>query len=230
MGGVWLDAGAQAAHQLAQRLAISAFDAPNMINDRLARQNLTRVQEQQVEQAAFQGREHDGRAVAAPNLAPAAVEGEVAHLTHRRRQRFAGAAQDGQRPRHQLTGTERLGHVIIRAQVKAANDVILVVAHGQHDDGRRGLGADTLANRETVHFGQVDIQDDQVRLLCLPAAQRGLPVEGAKNLEAGAAQGKSDEVSKHAVIINDKRLHPFDPIMGILIQKVAPRASFSTPT
>lgn len=50
----------------------------------------------------------------------------------------AGAFQHRAHPGHQLLGAERLGNIVVRAQIEAQQLVIFLTPGGEHDD--RGLG------------------------------------------------------------------------------------------
>ena len=71
-------------------------------------------------------------------------------------------AQDDVDPRHQLARAERLGHVVVAADLEPEHAVDLLVAGGQEQDRHVGGLADLPADFEPVHLGHADIEDDQV--------------------------------------------------------------------
>ena len=91
-------------------------------------------------------------------------------------------------PRHQLAGIERLGHVIVRAQLQPDDLVGILDAGGQHDDRRVALAAQGAGDLETVNAGQAQVEHHQVRFLAPRLDQRRLPVVGLHDHEAGLFQ------------------------------------------
>ena len=74
----------------------------------------------------------------------------------------AGTAQHHLHPGDQLARGERLGHVPVRADREADQEVDLLGARGQHEHVALGLGADLTAHLGAVGVGQPEIQDDDV--------------------------------------------------------------------
>jgi hypothetical protein len=80
----------------------------------------------------------------------------------------------------QFADGERLGHVVVGAQLQADDFVDFLAASGEHDDRNRGpLGFELLADVETAHFRHHHVQNDEVRryleglLESLDAVERG---------------------------------------------------------
>ena len=75
-------------------------------------------------------------------------------------------AEHGLHPGDHYPGAERLGDVVVGAQIQAPDDVRLLTFGGQHDDGNR-LGPrvrlESLANGQPVHARQHQIQDHKIR-------------------------------------------------------------------
>src|SRR5947207_9113173 len=73
------------------------------------------------------------------------------------------STQEGLDPAHQLAQPERLGQVVVRAELEADHLVDLVVGSGPDEDRRlRAGGAKPAKNLEPVNAGQADIEDDEV--------------------------------------------------------------------
>ncbi len=80
------------------------------------------------------------------------------------------APQHGLDAGHQLTGSERLGDVIVRAQLQAKNAIVFARAGGEENDGNRGkagMATQTAAHIETISAGNHDVEKKQRRRLPL---------------------------------------------------------------
>jgi hypothetical protein len=88
-------------------------------------------------------------------------------------------------PRGQFRHPEGLGDVVVRAAVEAADDVLLGVCAGQHEDGHaQPLAAQPGAEFPPVAVGQADIEDDRVVARIL-AAEPGRGLRRAGGLGGG---------------------------------------------
>src|SRR4051812_27671339 len=79
--------------------------------------------------------------------------------------RGALSTEDGSHPRREQGDTERLDEIVVRAELEPAKLVGFIAQAGQHDD--RGIGdpANPAQYLEAGQVGQLDIEDDHVRLL-----------------------------------------------------------------
>ena len=66
--------------------------------------------------------------------------------------------QRGPQARHQFLGPERLGDVIVGAEIESRHLGRLVAAARQHDDGHRRQRADVGDQLEPVAIGQAEIE------------------------------------------------------------------------
>ena len=73
-----------------------------------------------------------------------------------------GPAQHRAQPGQQLARRERLGDVVVGAQLEPHDAIGLVPARGQHDDGHLALLADAPADLQPVHARHHDVQQDGV--------------------------------------------------------------------
>jgi hypothetical protein len=107
--------------------------------------------------------------LAAARLVEAEIDLEIADAVGvgRRGGRGArgGAAQHGAHARQELGNAERLGHVVVGAELEPQDLVGLLVARGQHDDRcRRPSRAQLAADVEAVLARQHHVEDDEIRL------------------------------------------------------------------
>ena len=90
------------------------------------------------------------------------VEGEVPRLEHRRAGRRAAADERAQ-PRDQHEEGERLGEVVVGAEVERVGLVVLAVLGGQHEHRcPDAAGPQPPADLVAVEPGQHDVEDDDV--------------------------------------------------------------------
>ena len=70
-------------------------------------------------------------------------------------------------PRHQLREAEGLGHVIVRAELQAADLVGLRAARRDHQDRHAAELPDSLDDLPAVETGERDVEDDERRMLVI---------------------------------------------------------------
>ena len=82
-------------------------------------------------------------------------------------------AQQRPHPGQQLGEPERLADVVVGARVEPDDEVDLVGARGEHEDGEVGeVGAQPAADLEAVHPGQAEVEHEQVDMADPDALQR----------------------------------------------------------
>ena len=102
------------------------------------------------------------------------VDTQLAVVVGRRLQVVAAAAEDRADSRHQLTHAERLGQVVVRAELEAGDAVALRAARGEHQDGngpRRWIAPQLAADGQPVEIGEVEIEDDEIAFALLHRKQ-----------------------------------------------------------
>ena len=102
--------------------------------------------------------------------------------------RRASAAQDRSHARRQLAQAERLGHVIVGAEIEAGDAVRFARPRRQHDDRhRRGFGpaAQQPADLGTAEHRQVEIENDEIGRLVRNRSKGG--ISAAHNVDLGVA-------------------------------------------
>ena len=109
--------------------------------------------------------------------------------------RRAGPAQDGPHPGHQLAGRERLGDVVVGAELEPDHPVDLVVAGGEHHHGDVARGAQPAAHVEAVELaGQADVDHHELGPVPVDVGQAVLAVVGLQHPEALPAQVHGHQV------------------------------------
>ena len=121
-----------------------------------------------------------------------------------------GAAAPLQRPHagQQLVEPERLGEVVVRAGVEAADHVLHRVARGEHQDGRVApLAAELRRHLEAVLLGQHDVEQDDVVLV--DVGQHGGLVAVRRDVHDVALflQALLDEPGDLPVVLHDENFH-----------------------
>src|SRR5947199_333108 len=87
--------------------------------------------------------------------------------------RGGGVAQRHADAGEQLVDAERLRQVIVRPQVERLHLLAFAAAYGQDDDGRGGLNPHRADDILSVHVGQPEVEEDQVRPPALVRLQSG---------------------------------------------------------
>ena len=149
--------------------------APDQVQQPVRGHGDADVLSQRHEQVELLGAQRHGRAGDA-RLAPKHVDAQIADLDHLGRPlaRLA-AAQDRLDPRHKLPRVERLGQVVVGADLEADDLVHVVAAGREHDDRDVAFAPQRAADLHAVDLGQHQVEHDQ----------RGL--EGARLLQRLAA-------------------------------------------
>ena len=121
--------------------------------------------------------------------------------------------QRGDAPEHRVNArrqdlrAERFGDVIVGAEFQADHDVAFLAFRGQHDDGNPPRGRIVLevpADRQTVHAGQHQIQQDQIRLVGDGVLQCGLSVLAADgNQKSLPQQIVADQFLDGLLVLHD---------------------------
>ncbi len=136
------------------------------------REDVARPRSERPEQAELVARELERAAVVA-HLHPAFVDDDRPARDRRRRARRRGAlrrtrraapAQDAAHARDQLARRERLGDVVVGAELEADDAVDLVAARSEEDDRHVAVRlAQAPEDLEPARIGQADVEDHQRR-------------------------------------------------------------------
>ena len=100
-------------------------------------------------------------------------------------------------------GRERLGDVVVGAQLEAEHAVDLAVAGGEEQHRHVLVGADAAAHLEAVDVGQADVEHHQHRPVLLDQLEAALAGAGLQHAEAGVAQVHVEQVGDVRVVLDD---------------------------
>ena len=112
------------------------------------------------------------------------------------------AAHDGVDARHQLLDLERLCDVIVRSHFKSRDLVERFPLRGQHDDRHIGALPDLGADDPAVHDRQHDVEQNEIRLQLLRAADALSAVGGEEHVKPVLFQIQAQQLRNVAVILN----------------------------
>ena len=119
-----------------------------------------------------------------------------------------GATQNRLDPGDQLARIERLGHVVVRAELESRKPIGFLDPGRQHDDGHVTLAAQCLRHLETIHARQAEVQHDQVGPLRAGEGKRVDTVGRGNHGEAAMAQVVPRDLRDRRLVIDDKdRFH-----------------------
>src|SRR5947209_9803247 len=110
-----------------------------------------------------------------PDLALGRLDDEIAEIQDLFllvRRGGAGSPQYRLDTRHQLPGHERLGHVIVGADLQTDDLILIALARRQHDYGDITHPADLATDLPAVDVRQHDVQNDKSRRLLGHQLQR----------------------------------------------------------
>ena len=132
------------------------------------------------------------------------------------------AAHQGADARDELVGAERLGQVVVGADVEPDDAVGLFGACGHHDDRdrrRRGVGAKRAAHLQPAHAGQHDVEDHEIEWLFAGAGERVIARSDGVRRPTGSLDVVSNELGDVAVVFGDQDVH----VSSMLHRRLGPR-------
>ena len=122
----------------------------------------------------------------------------------RRRQRAARPAQHRLHPGGELPGRERLGHVVVGAELEADDAVGLLAEGGEDDDGDGRRRPDPFAHLEAAEAGQHQVEHHQLRRVRQRPVEPGGAVGGDLDLEALPGQVAPDDLGHGGVVFDNE--------------------------
>ena len=107
--------------------------------------------------------------------------------------------------RQQLARIERLRQVIVGAEIEPDDPVDVVATGRQHQHGRlRARLAQLLQHVEARESGQHDVEDDQIEILALGAAQSGDSRRHGRELYALGRKVFDQHLGETHVVVDDQ--------------------------
>ena len=114
------------------------------------------------------------------------------------------ATQHGAHARGELVGMERLGEVVVRAEVEAARTIRRRALRRQEDHRHRARLAQAAHDLEAVDVGHDDVQQDDVGLGLLGLAEGLLAAQGADHAEAVVGERHGHEAGDPGLVVGDE--------------------------
>ena len=113
-----------------------------------------------------------------------------------------GASEHRLHPGHQLGGRERLGEVVVAAELEPEHAVDLAVAGGEEDHRDvRGL-AQSAAHLEAVDVGETDVEHDEARVVGAHRLEPRLARRRLEDAVAVAGQVQVDEIGDVGLVVD----------------------------
>ena len=105
----------------------------------------------------------------------------------------------------QLGEVERLGDVVVGAELEAVDHVVRLVARREHEDRREvAVLAQPLADLEAVDLGQADVEQDQVVAPRLRRGQAGAAVAGDVDVVVLAVQVDAEALGEGLLVLDQQ--------------------------
>jgi hypothetical protein len=104
----------------------------------------------------------------------------------------------------ELAYGERLGDVVVSAELEAQHLVDLLDACGEHDDRHGALCPDLAADLEAVDFRQHQVEYDEVELVVAQTLQRLCAVTGADDFVAVLAQRVREQLLDRLLVVHEE--------------------------
>ncbi len=138
---------------------------------------------------------------------PDGVDGEAAEVQLGALDRLA-AAHERPRARFQLRQRERLGDVVVGAEIEAPHAVRFGVVGGKNQDAPRVASAAQLAQHvESVDARKAEVEHDQVVVLLRASPQGQLPRLSMVHGVARLSQRSYEPIGQRLVVLDDQNSH-----------------------
>src|SRR3954470_12841743 len=188
------------------RVAIGRV-APHAREEHVAREHAPRARGERAQDLELHERGRHGRAMQG-HRALGGVDAQVAHLERAvavvAGPRHPGAPQRGLDPRAELAHGERLGDVVVGAQLEPDHLVDLLRLRGQHDDRHARASAQPPAHLEPVDVGEHEVEHHEVERLLGEARERLLPVRRRDHLVAVALEGEGQQGLDRLLVVHEQ--------------------------
>ena len=119
---------------------------------------------------------------------------------------FAGAAQNGANARHQFARIERLGEIIVGADLQSQDAIDGLAAGGEQQNRHGGLVTQRLEQLESGAAGQHHIENDQLVVIGEGGGQSGVMVVGGIDVKALGLEKSLQQIDERVVVVDDEQL------------------------
>src|SRR5215470_16455279 len=210
------------------------FVPPDLVEQAVARDGLTPVLQEVREQVEFLAGEGELTA-GLEDLAAATVHAHVAKGQLVRLLAWTRPPQHRAYAGQQLTQRERLGQVIVGAQLQPAHTIDFLPARREHDDGHVDRPSPELPTHvPAAQLGHHDVEDDQIRRRLHDLLQRLLAVEGAGRLVALVAKVVLEPTHDLGLVVDDQDARdgrsPFGATGSQIVKRLPSPTRLSTVT
>src|SRR6266851_7225744 len=123
---------------------------------------------------------------------------------------------------------ERLGDVVVRAEVEAPDAVRFFAARGQQDDRHWSTLTQLATDLKAAQPGQHNVEHDQIRQRSFGERQGFFATVRQDRPVALLAQRVANDVGDVAVIVDDENIHSSSLARGSSTTKRAPRGTPSS--
>ena len=121
-----------------------------------------------------------------------------------RRGGLLGPPEDRPDPRRELAQAERLGHVVVGAELEADDLVHLGVLGREHDDRHAGLGPDDPADLDAGQLRQHQVEQDEVGPLGPEQRERLAAVGGGDGAIPLELERFHEGLAERRLVVNDE--------------------------
>ena len=174
---------------------------PHAVEDLLPREREAGPLGEEAEEVELLGRELD-RLVGDQDLPATAVDGRGPGLHDLGRTGAVDPAQHRLHPRHQLGGGERLGEVVVTAELESEHAVDFAVACGEEDHGDLRRLAQPPAHFEAVDVRESDVEHDESWPVGAHRFKSGLAGCGLQHPEPVTGQVQVDQVGDVGLVVD----------------------------
>ena len=147
------------------------------------------------------------RAAFARDLAAPEIDRDVARGEPLDRRLGLDAPKDGAEAREQLARRERLGDVVVGAELETDDAVGLVALRGEHEHGHVALRADALADLEPVDARHHHVEEHGVDAALLEHRQPLLSVARALHRDAVLLEVAREQLEEPSVVVDEEHAH-----------------------
>jgi hypothetical protein len=185
------------------------------------REQLARVGGHRLEQPVLGGRQVDGFAVAG-DQGPGPVDLQFTHPQDRWRRVAPKAAPERPDAGEQFPDAERLLDIVVRTCVEGRDLVRLPGADREDDHSDIGPGAQPAEHFRTVHVGEAQVEDDDIRPAVGKRLQRGSAVGRLPDEVAVGTQADVEGAPDLRLVVDDQDARHRSPAAGRLKTMVVP--------